>query len=155
MLKLCAIRLFAWFMMVLPIAAQALKPPDTAPINQAILDNFDGRTFAVSFGQDGKGEAGKDVIRFENGKMSTELCKKFGFVPAPYLLRVENGKVFFHASMVSETQGVNVFSGHIEGDSLVAHADWEQPRWYWTIHVASWFEGKQADPKADLPVFLN
>jgi hypothetical protein len=135
--------------------AEPIIPVQPVPIAQALAENMDGRTFAVDFGLDGKSAAGKDVIRFEDGKMSTQLCIKFGFEPAPYLLRVEGNSIYFHAEMESAAQGMNVFDGRIENGVLKAHAKWAQPRWYWTVHVNSWFEGPQADPKAELPAFLN
>jgi hypothetical protein len=148
--------IFVWFVVGAALArADGLLPVVPSDLGQAIQGTFDGRVFAVDFGQDGKKPAGKDVIRFENGKMSTALCSKFGFEPAPYLVRVEGDKIHFYAEMVSATQGKNIFSGYVEKDKLTAHANWAQPRWYWTIHVASWFEGAQADPKADLPAFLE
>ncbi len=124
-------------------------------IADAIASAFDGRTYAASFGQDNKDEAGRDVVKFANGKMSTELCIKFGFEPAPYFIRAEGNRIYFRSEMVSKVQGTNIFSGYVEGDQLVAHSDWAQARWYWTVNVGAWFKGKLAAPGDDLPVFLK
>jgi hypothetical protein len=130
--------------------------PVSAPaIETVIRSAFDGRMYAVSFGQDHKSEAGRDVVRFENGKMSTALCIKFGFEPAPYYVRVEASRVYFQSEMVSITQGKNIFSGYVEGDQLIAHSDWAQARWYWTINVGAWFKGSLVGSADDQPVYLK
>ncbi len=132
--------------------ANQISPPE---IEAALRTAFDGRTYAVSFGQDDKDEAGRDVVKFANGKMSTELCIKFGFEPAPYYIRTEGNRVYFRSEMVSKLQGTNIFSGYIEGDQLNAHSDWAQARWYWTVNVGAWFKGKLVGPTDDQPVYLK
>ncbi len=132
-------------------AAQISSPEIEAILRTA----FDGRTYAVSFGQDNKDEAGRDVVKFANGKMSTELCIRFGFEPAPYYIRSEGNRVYFRSEMVSKLQGTNIFSGYIEADQLNAHSDWAQARWYWTVNVGAWFKGKLVGPADDQPVYLK
>jgi hypothetical protein len=135
--------------------AGKLAAVSATEIETAVKAAFDGRTYAVSFGQDNQDEAGRDVVRFENGKMSTMLCIKFGFEPAPYFVRTEGNRVYFRSEMVSPKQGANIFSGYIEGDQLIAHSDWAQARWYWTVNVGAWFKGKLVGPDDDQPVFLK
>jgi hypothetical protein len=124
-------------------------------LRSAIAETFDGRTYSVNTGKDGKSAAGKDVVKFKDGLMSTALCIKFGFKPAPYSVRVDGARVYFRSDMISETQGKLSFDGHIDGDQLVAKATWEQRRWYWTVNVVLWFDGRQADDSETLPVYLN
>lgn len=143
-----------------PAPAQE-TPPDPLTATQvqalsaAIAQSMEGRTFSVDTGKDGMPASGKDVVRFEDGMMSTALCTRFGFKPAPYSVRVEGTKVLFHSEMISDTQGRLVFNGHIEGDRLVARAEWAQVRWYWTIDVVLWFDGKQVPFSDSLPAFIN
>lgn len=133
-----------------PLTAEQAKSLGTS-----ISTLVDGRTFSVDTGKEGKPAGGKDVVRFTDGLMSTALCIRFGFKPAPYTVRVEGSKVHFHSEMISETQGKLVFTGHIEGDRLVAKAEWEQVRWYWTVNIVLWHDGKQVAFSDDLPVFIN
>ena len=133
-----------------PLTAEQVKS-----LGSAISATVDGRTFSVDTGKEGKPAGGKDVVRFADGLMSTALCIRFGFKPAPYTVRVEGSKIHFHSEMISETQGKLVFTGHIEGDRLVAKAEWEQVRWYWTVNIVLWHDGKQVEFSDDLPVFIN
>jgi hypothetical protein len=133
-----------------PLATDAVQSLGTA-----ISATVDGRTYSVDTGKEGKPAGGKDVVRFADGLMSTALCIRFGFKPAPYTVRVEGSKVHFRSEMISETQGKLVFNGHIEGDRLVAKAEWAQERWYWTVNIVLWHDGKQVEFSDDLPVFIN
>ena len=124
-------------------------------MSTAISGDFDGRSYAADFGQDDKKAGGKDVVEFANGLMSTRLCVRFGFQPAPYLVRVDGRKVHFYSEMVSEKQGKIVFSGFVEDGKLHADANWAQARWYWTVNVGIKFDGALTDPRADLPVYVK
>jgi hypothetical protein len=144
----------------LPLPAQErpvnpLTPEQVKSLGSAISTIVDGRTYSVDTGKDGKPSGGKDVVRFADGLMSTALCIRFGFKPAPYTVRVEGSKIHFRSEMISETQGKLVFNGHIEGDRLVAKAEWAQVRWYWTVDIVLWHDGKQVEFSDDLPVFIN
>lgn len=132
-----------------------LDPAAVSAASSAIAMLLDGRTFSVDTGKEGKPAAGKDVVRFADGLMSTALCIRFGFMPAPYYVRVEGQRVYFHSEMVSETQGKLVFHGHMEGGKLIATAAWEQVRWYWTVNIVLWYDGPQVEDSEALPVFLN
>jgi hypothetical protein len=132
-----------------------LAPEEAQSLGNAISTIVEGRTFSVDTGKEGKPAGGKDVVRFSDGLMSTALCIRFGFKPAPYTVRVDGSQVHFRSEMISETQGKLVFTGHIEGDRLVAKAEWEQVRWYWTVNIVLWHDGKQVEFSDDLPVFIN
>lgn len=135
---------------VRPLATDVVRS-----LGSAISATVDGRTYSVDTGKEGKPAGGKDVIRFADGLMSTALCIRFGFKPAPYSVRVEGSKIHFRSEMISETQGKLVFNGHIEGDRLIAKAEWAQVRWYWTVNIVLWHDGKQVEFSDDLPVFIN
>lgn len=132
-----------------------LARSDTEAAAASIGRLLDGRVYSVDTGKEGKSSGGKDVIRFADGIVSTDLCIKFGFKPAPYMVRVDGSKVHFRSEMVSEKQGKLVVAGHIDGGRLKAHAEWAQVRWYWTVNVNLWFDGALADPNAALPAYLN
>ena len=131
------------------------SPAKPEAMSTAISGDFDGRSYAADFGQDDKKAGGKDVVEFAGGLMSTRLCVRFGFQPAPYLVRVEGKKVHFYSEMLSEKQGKIVFSGYVEDGKLHADAKWAKARWYWTVNVGIRFDGALTDPKADLPVFVK
>lgn len=140
------------------LASEAIVPlsPDSVrALGSSISELVDGRTFSVDTGKEGKSAAGKDVVRFVDGVMSSALCIRFGFKPAPYSIRVDGSKIHFRSEMISETQGKLVFDGHIEGEHLVARAEWAQVRWYWTVNIVLWYDGRQVEFSNDLPVFIN
>jgi hypothetical protein len=126
------------------------EPVNPATVRQSIKQDFDGRVFVANYGQDEKLATGRDVIRFESGLMSTANCIKFGFMPAPYLLRVEGNRTYFYSEMPSEKQGKMKFTGYIENDKFNANASWQQVRWYWNVDVTLMFDGKRANPGDDL-----
>jgi hypothetical protein len=131
--------------------ADALPAPRPVAVNptaiaEAIEKDFDGRIYIAAFGQDGKLSNGSDVVRFDKGIMSSDNCIRFGFMPAPYFLRVDGNKTYFHADMPSKEQGLMRFSGFIENDNISASAKWKQVRWYWSVDVELRFEGKRANP---------
>jgi hypothetical protein len=136
-------------------AVVPLSPDGVSALGSSISELVDGRTFSVDTGKQGKPAAGKDVVRFVDGLMSSALCVRFGFKPAPYAVRVEGARLHFRSEMVSDTQGKLVFDGHIEGDRLVAKAEWAQVRWYWTVDIVLWYDGRQVEFSNDLPVFIN
>jgi hypothetical protein len=155
-----ALLLFLTFFSASRTGAEDVSPLTPAPakseaMNTAISGDFDGRSYAADFGQDDKKAGGKDVVEFANGLMSTRLCVRFGFQPAPYLVRVEGKKVHFYSEMISKEQGKIAFSGYVEDGKLKADAKWAQARWYWTVNVGIKFDGTLTDPKADLPVFVK
>jgi opacity protein-like surface antigen len=155
-----ALLLFLTFFCASHSGAEDASPLTPAPakpeaMSTAISGGFDGRSYAADFGQDDKKTGGKDVVEFSGGLMSTRLCVRFGFQPAPYLVRVEGRKVHFYSEMISKEQGKIVFSGYVEGGKLKADAKWAQARWYWTVNVGIKFDGTLTDPKADLPVFVK
>jgi hypothetical protein len=148
---------------LLATASASTQPSRTDPLGRSeteaagatIRRLLDGRVYSVDTGKAGKPSGGKDVIRFTDGIVSTDLCIKFGFKPAPYMVRVDGPKVHFRSEMISEKQGKLVVSGHIEGKRLKAHAEWAQVRWYWTVNVNLWFDGELADPNSPLSAHLN
>jgi hypothetical protein len=130
-------------------------PEDLQQISRPIDQLMEGRVYAADFGQKDKEASGKDVVSFKDGKMATALCVRFGFMPAPYSVRVEGSKLHFRSEMVSDKQGKMIFTGYVEGDKLIAKAEWTQARWYWDFDMESWFEGNVADPGGDYPVFVK
>jgi hypothetical protein len=112
-----------------------LAPTEAQSLGNAISTIVDGRTFSVDTGKEGKPAGGKDVVRFSDGLMSTALCIRFGFKPAPYTVRVDGSQFHFRSEMISETQGKLVFNGYIDSDRLFAKAEWAQVRWYGTINI--------------------
>jgi hypothetical protein len=142
---------FICLLLVPPVLAQSTAEPKSEAINpaslaQSIQTSFDGRVYVAAFGQDDKLANGRDVVRFKNGIMSSDNCIKFGFMPAPYLLRVEGDRTYFYSEMPSKEQGLMRFSGYIENDSITASAKWRQARWYWDVDVELRFVGKRANP---------
>lgn len=140
----------AQFAATSPFSKDAVARLGTA--QEALLS---GRVFVVATGKNDEPASGQDVVRFTGPLLSTDLCDRFGFQPAPYHLRVEDGALHVMAALVSAEQGELRFAGLIEGNRLVAEAEWRRPRWYGDVHVRIWFDGGLADPGADHAAWLD
>ncbi|MBT8417200.1 MAG: hypothetical protein KJO42_07140 [Silicimonas sp.] len=114
-----------------------------------------GRVFVVATGKNDEPASGQDVVRFSGSLLSTDLCDRFGFKPAPYHLSAEGPTLHVMAALVSAEQGELRLAGRIVGDRLVAEANWRRPRWYGDIHVRIWFDGVLADPSAEHAAWLD
>ncbi len=139
------------------------RPAATAPLSEEAITRLgsaqeallSGRVFVVATGKNDEPASGQDVVRFSGSLLSTDLCDRFGFQPAPYHLSTKGGTLHFMAAFLSAAQGELRFAGRIVGDRLVAEADWRRPRWYGDVHVRIWFDGGLADPGAEHAAWLD
>ena len=112
---------------------------------------LDAKTFVVAYGPAGKPSLGEDVLTFADGLFTSRGCERYGFEAAPYWLRLDGEIVHFRAEMHSPEAGIIAFTGHVAGDTLDATSVWTRERWYRTIRLDSWYQGKLAEPGQPLP----
>jgi hypothetical protein len=93
---------------------------------------LDGRTFRAQALEKGT-KAFDDRLVFKDGRFFSEGCKKFGFEPSPYYVRVEGNQIRFLAETVSPTHGTMVWKGTVSGNQLEGGFRWTRERWYWTV----------------------
>jgi hypothetical protein len=141
------------------LASTAMMSPleDGAVARLAALHEglLSGRVYLVATGKNDEPARGQDLVRFTGTMMSTDLCDRFGFQPAPYHLRADGNALHVMATLTSASQGELRFAGRMAGDRLEAEADWRRPRWYGDVHVRIWFDGTLADPAGDHAVWLD
>lgn len=138
-------------------------PSYSAPISEDAVASLgavheellSGKVFVVATGKNDGPASGQDVVRFKGMLLSTDLCDRFGFQPAPCYVRAEGSALHFIAVLISAAQGELRFLGRINGDRLVAEADWRRPRWYGDAHVRIWFDGEIADPAGEHSAWLD
>ena len=115
--------------------------------SMAAAGALDGREYSARIVRseadgDGKKPPLGDKLTFKDGKFSSEVCRRFNFVEAPYWVREENGQIHFLAELTSPTDGTMVWKGSIRGDALEGTMRWTKKRWYWTIDTEHKIRGK-------------
>jgi len=108
---------------------------------------LDGQKFSARIVRDGGSGDGKnpglgDILSFTDGKFSSEICRRYNFVDAPYWVRREGDKIHFLAELKSPTDGTMRWQGTIRGDTLEGTMQWRRKRWYWTIDATHKIRGK-------------
>jgi hypothetical protein len=132
-------------------------PPRSTPAGSIETDReafralLDAKTFVVAYGPAGKPSLGEDVLTFADGLFASRGCERYGFEAAPYWLRMDGDTVHFRAEMHSPEAGIIAFTGHVAGDTLDATSVWTRERWYRTVRLDSWYQGKLAAPGQPLP----
>lgn len=116
------------------IPVQALGAEGAASTSSATAPYLilDGKTFRAEAFEDGA-KVFEDQLVFKDGAFSSEACRKFGFTPSPYYVRIEGNQIQFLAETVSPTHGVMVWKGTVNGDELEGGFRWTKERWYWTV----------------------
>ena len=138
-------------------AVLSTLPSRATPAGSARADRdalrtlLDDKTFVVAYGPAGKPSLGEDVLTFADGVFTSRGCERYGFAAAPYWLRLDGDIVHFRAEMHSPEAGIIAFTGHVAGDTLDATSVWTRERWYRTVRLDSWYQGKIAEPGQPLP----
>ena len=122
-----------------PAWSQSSNNPGMTVTSPAAVYSLDGQKFKVRIVRDGANEMhGKnrglgDILSFNNGKFSSEICRRYNFADAPYWIRVEGSQTRFLAELKSPTDGTMRWQGTIRGETLEGTMHWRRERWYWTI----------------------
>lgn len=137
---------------VAPAMTQSAEPTATPSVDGATFRALlDGLVFLVEYGPKGEPSLGQDVLSFADGLFASRGCNSMGFAPAPYWLRVDDTSIQFKAEMVSAEHGELAFIGRITGDEIDVTSLWTRQRWYRTVLLESWYQGRIADPDEPLP----
>lgn len=130
---------FTWlgllaFAVCLLLAVEALGAEGAASTPSAAAPYLilDGKTFRAEAFEDGA-KVFEDQLVFKDGAFSSEACRKFGFTPSPYYVRIEGNQIQFLAETVSPTHGTMVWKGTVSGNELEGGLHWTKERWYWTV----------------------
>lgn len=138
--------------MVAPAMTQGAEPTATPLVDGAAFRALlDGSVFTVEYGPMGEPSLGQDVLSFADGLFASRGCNSMGFAPAPYWLRIDDASIQFKAEMASAEHGKLVFTGRITGDEIDVSSLWTRQRWYRTVLLESWYQGRIADPDEPLP----
>lgn len=128
-----------------PVRSQPQDSSENAGAIAASASMLDGRTYSariVRDGADGENRGLGDILSFSAGNFSSQICRRFNFVDAPYWIRFEGGKVLFRVELKSPTDGTMLWQGTISGDTLQGTMRWRKERWYWTIDATHKISGK-------------
>lgn len=135
-----------------PVAAVATASPlATSAAEVAFARHLDGMVFVVDYGPLGQPSLGQDVLTFADGTFASQGCERLGFAAAPYWLRVEGDVVHFRAEMTSAEHGTLAFTGRVENGGIEVASRWTRERWYRTVLLESWYQGRLAEPGEPLP----
>lgn len=121
------------------VAAQGATPHAPAP---TLSHDLQGMRFRGPLGTDDETEPPDDILTFSGGKLSSKICLRYGFAPAPYWVRRDTDGLHFRAELHSPTSGTIRFDGVFDGGQLHARALWTKKRWYWTVEQRLLFTGR-------------
>jgi hypothetical protein len=108
----------------------------TQPVVFAPLDGleFDAGIVRQEDGKD-PAEPLTDRLLFANGKFSSRICERYGFVPGAYWVRGTADEIEFSAVLHSPTDGTMEWQGTVKDGKLDGTMRWIRERWYWTIEA--------------------
>jgi len=114
-------------MMATAISADITRA-DAQDSNAGILD---GMIFSGHVGPKGQEANGEDDVVFQNGKLLSTSCTKYGFESAPYTAHRDGDTIIFTAVTRSPEHGQIDWQGKIDGEKIEASYRWTKERWYW------------------------
>jgi hypothetical protein len=108
----------------------------------AYSGTLDGKTFVGQSGKMGKKSSAEEELSFQNGKLYSAGCAKYGFGESDYTAKVEGDSIHFKSNMVSPNNGEIAWEGTVQGDKIEANFVWTKKRWYWKdAHQVKWLKG--------------
>ncbi len=104
---------------------------------------LDGRVFVGHVGPKGGRANGEDELVFQNGRLLSTSCSKYGFESGPYEAFRQGEEIVFKAVTRSPRHGEISWEGTVSGNRAFAAYLWTKERWYWfDAHEEHWFEGR-------------
>jgi hypothetical protein len=104
---------------------------------------LDGKVFVGHVGPRGGEANGEDELVFQNGRLLSTSCSKYGFESGPYEASRQGETVVFEALTRSPRHGQIFWKGKVSGDRAQAEYLWTKKRWYWfDAREEHWFEGR-------------
>lgn len=131
----------AIFICVPTAAATAGNVSASHPLLQ-LTDGLQNRVFVGEIGVQGQAERNEEVLKFEHGRFTSNVCRKYGFPPAPYWIRRDDDGLHFLATLENPDNGIIRFEGTFDGTTMHATARWTKHRWYWTVDQTLVFKGR-------------
>lgn len=119
-----------------------LKPSHRAPGTSTDL-SLDGQGYKGPTGAKDMQAHHDEVIRFENGKMSSSECERWGFEPGKYQVTQFGRTIHFSASLISKDYGRIDWIGEITNGRITATYHWRKERLFWTLKRSYWFDGSK------------
>lgn len=107
----------------------------------AFAESLDGKAFTGDIGQVGKKSSNTDVLIFENGRLTSTGCQKYGFGSGTYKTTSEGDATHFVADTFSEKTGRITWVGTVSGDNLNATYIWYKKGKYSEPKQIKWFKG--------------
>jgi hypothetical protein len=108
----------------------------------AYSGTLDGKTFVGQSGKTGKKSSAEEKLSFQNGKLYSVGCAKYGFGESDYTTKVEGDSIHFKSNMVNPNNGEIAWEGTVQGDKIEATFVWTKKRWYWKdAHQVKWLKG--------------
>ena len=114
------------------------------PALPELRQGLQGMRFVGSLGVADDANTREEVMSFEDGMFSSEICRGYGFPPAPYWVRRDAEGLHFRAELHNPENGTIRFEGVFDGDEMTATGLWTKERWYWTLEQKLLFEGRPA-----------
>jgi hypothetical protein len=129
------------FDLLMGAIALALAVP--AALAQGALD---GKKYLGDIGDKGKraDETGA-VFTFADGKFSSSVCDKYGFVRGAYTTVKEGDVLRFEAKTISAEYGTNEWRGTVKGNDLDGVLVWHKKPSFFSRNpapVEKWFKAK-------------
>lgn len=116
------------------------------PASPGFTHGLQGMRFIGSLGVEHQTGEDEEVLTFEDGAFSSDVCLKYGYPPAPYWVRRDAEGLHFLANLENPGKGTIRFEGVFDGKGMRATALWTKERWYWTIEQTLVFEGRAFEP---------
>ena len=116
-------RHYAIFTLVLAVLASLTLAAAADELKNASAGGeLDGNTYIVDvIDNDKKTE---DTLEFSKGMFFSTECEQYGFTPAPYTSKTEDGKTTFESTIKSPAEGKAEWKGTVDGDDISGTFVW-------------------------------
>jgi hypothetical protein len=117
---------------LLPVAASAAKV------------SLAGKKYEVDLAEGGK--TSKDTLVFGKKDFESLQCRQYGFKPSKAKFSGTQDSIAFESEAKSKTEGVDIWSGYVKGQAVVATMTWKKKGQPDKVYNASGTE--MAEPQA-------
>lgn len=90
-------------------------------------NQLDGKSYSlVSWDVNHPEKQDSDVFDFDKGIIDSKTCHQFGFKPAPYIAKLENGVISFYGTISSLSEGTIEIEGKVNGNQIEGTMIWKK-----------------------------
>ena len=107
----------------------------------ASTNPLDGKRFIGPTGEKGEEAYGDEELTFNNGKLYSVDCARWGFGEGIVTTRPEGDGIHFSAETRSEDYGKIIWEGVVQGDRIDAVYTWRKEGWFVETVREYWFKG--------------